>query len=151
MQSFRLALLTCSSEGKLSISPHTLISRVHKSSFGVLSQVGNVQAVLALMPTYSKHPKLNTLAHTLSSRVRLGRLGVISQVRNERMPHSYSNLLQSSESKRQVSHPYYTCWRWRFWRICEFMKRRLASYSMPATISLKRSKPSVWYSTSGLF
>ena len=40
-------------------------SRARKSSFGVLSQVGNVQAWLALIPTYSKHPKLSALAHTL--------------------------------------------------------------------------------------
>ncbi|WP_230083746.1 hypothetical protein, partial [Aerococcus sanguinicola] len=39
--------------------------RVRKSSFGVLSQVGNVQAGLALIPTYSKHPKLNALTRTL--------------------------------------------------------------------------------------
>ena len=40
-------------------------SRVRKSSFGVLSQVGTVQAGLALIPTYSKHPKLTALALTL--------------------------------------------------------------------------------------
>ena len=31
----------------------------------MLSQVGNVQAWLALIPTYSKQPKLTALAHTL--------------------------------------------------------------------------------------
>ena len=45
-------------------------SWVRKSSFGVLSQVGNVQALLALIPTYSKQPKLSALALILISRVR---------------------------------------------------------------------------------
>ena len=45
----------------------------------MLSQVGTVQAGLALIPTYSKHPKLTALARTLS-RVRSRSFLVTSQV-----------------------------------------------------------------------
>ncbi|WP_210382773.1 MULTISPECIES: hypothetical protein, partial [unclassified Aerococcus] len=59
------ALVTCSSEQKLSAKSHTLLSRVRKGRKEVTSAKGNDRLIAVLIPFASSHFFLNAFAHTL--------------------------------------------------------------------------------------